>query len=67
MSVSNSKRTLVALFAAVVAVYALVAWDRILEPSPQFHFVDLAHSFMAGELHTETPTQSAKPNKARRP
>ena len=43
------------LFACVSLGYALLAWERVLEPSPQFHFVDLAHSFMAGELHTETP------------
>ena len=52
-------RTGFVLFAVVSAVYALVAWDRVLEPSPQFHFVDLAHSFMAGELHTDTPKQRA--------
>ena len=31
--------------------------DRVLAPSPQFHFVDLAHSFMAGRLDTDTPNQ----------
>ena len=52
------------LFALVSVSYGLVAWDRVLEPSPQFHFVDLAHSFMAGELHTETPKQRAGTTRA---
>ena len=47
------------LCVVICALYALVAWDRVLEPSPQFHFVDLAHSFMAGELATETPKERA--------
>ncbi|MGM0578631.1 MAG: hypothetical protein ACQEXJ_23100 [Myxococcota bacterium] len=50
--------TSLALFAAVAGVYALIAWDRLAEPSPQFHFVDLAHSFMEGRLDTDTPTES---------
>lgn len=47
----------VIVFVVVSAVYALVAWDRLGQPSPQFHFVDLAESFMAGRLDTETPKQ----------
>jgi hypothetical protein len=57
LSVSRH-RTAMVVFAAVAGVYSLVAWDRLLEPSPQFHFVDLAHSLMAGQLHTETPKLS---------
>lgn len=49
----------VGLFLAVVTVYSLVAWDRLVQPSPQFHFVDLAESFMAGRLDTDTPRQVA--------
>ena len=30
---------------------------RILAPSPQFHFVDLAHSFLDGRLDTDTPRE----------
>jgi hypothetical protein len=52
-------RTALALFAIVVAAYALTAWDRVLGPSPQFHFVDLAQSFLDGRLDTETPRQPA--------
>lgn len=48
------------LFAAVAAGYALVAWDRLAEPSPQFHFVDLAHAFLDGRVDTNTPRESAK-------
>lgn len=36
---------------------ALPAWERLLQPSPHFHFVDLAESFMAGRLDTDTPRQ----------
>ena len=46
---------LVAVFAVTLAGLSLVAWDRILEPSPHFHFVDLAESFMAGRVDTRTP------------
>jgi hypothetical protein len=45
----------VALFAATFAGLSVVAWDRVLEPSPHFHFVDLAESFMAGRADTRTP------------
>ncbi len=44
-----------AVFAAVLAVYALTAWDRVLHPSPHFHFVDLAWNLMHGRLETQTP------------
>jgi len=47
----------VIVFVVVGAVYALVSWDRLAQPSPQFHFVDLAESFMHGRLDTETPRQ----------
>lgn len=51
------KKPTLLVFTTVVVVYALVAWDRVLQPSPQFHFVDLAHSFLDGRLDTDTPTQ----------
>ena len=53
-----------AIFVAVTAVYAVGAWDRLAEPSPQFHFVDLAHSFMDGRLDTDTPKQRKRSPKA---
>jgi hypothetical protein len=43
------------MFVGVTLVYLLFAWDRVLEPSPQFHFTDLAHSFLEGRLDTDTP------------
>lgn len=46
-----------AIFAIVVAAYGLCAWDRLLAPSPQFHFVDLAHSFLEGRFDTDTPRE----------
>jgi len=52
----GSRPTLL-VFSTVVAVYSLVAWDRILQPSPQFHFVDLAQSFLDGKLDTDTPSE----------
>lgn len=57
------KHPAVILFVLTAVVYSLVAWDRIAEPSPHFHFVDLAHSFMDGRLDTDTPKQ----HKASRP
>lgn len=52
-----NKRIAWKVFAVVLGIYSLVAWDRVLEPSPQFHFVDLAHSWMSGRLDTDTPRQ----------
>ena len=43
------------IFLVVAVVYGLVSGDRIFQPSNQFHFVDLAHSYMDGHLDTETP------------
>ncbi|MBM4352300.1 MAG: hypothetical protein FJ109_00670 [Deltaproteobacteria bacterium] len=37
---------------------ALASWDRVWQPSPHFHFVDLAESFMHGRLDTVTPKRS---------
>ncbi|GMV39210.1 MAG: hypothetical protein AMXMBFR64_09260 [Myxococcales bacterium] len=46
-----------AIFAVVAGVYALVSWDRVKQPSPHFHFVDMAWSFLNGRLDTDTPRQ----------
>ena len=43
--------------AVLLTVYALTAFDRLAAPSPQFHFVDLAQSWMNGRLDTDTPRQ----------
>jgi hypothetical protein len=43
--------------ATLAVVYALTAFDRLATPSPQFHFVDLAQSWMSGRLDTDTPRQ----------
>ncbi len=45
----------VAVFVCTLCVLAAFAWERLKEPSPQFHFVDLAHSFLRGRLDTDTP------------
>lgn len=48
------------MFATVAAVYSLCAWDRLLAPSAQFHFVDLAASFLHGRLDTDTPRERSQ-------
>lgn len=63
---SSRRRTaLVALvvFVVVAGVYALTSWNRLPQPSPHFHFVDLAWSFLHGRLDTDTPRErlNAKP------
>jgi len=42
------------LFVASAVLLALFSWDRVLGPSPHFHFLDLAHSFLQGRLDTDT-------------
>ncbi len=51
-------RWAVALFLGSAAALALVAWDRVLGPSPHFHFLDLANSFLQGRLDTDTPKRT---------
>ena len=43
------------VFAVCALVLGLFAWDRVRRPSPQFHFIDLAWSFLHGRLDTDTP------------
>jgi hypothetical protein len=47
------------VFVSLAAAYGLVAYERLAQPSPQFHFVDLAHSWMDGRLDTDAPRQRA--------
>ena len=50
-----------AIVAAVAAVvYGAASGPYLLKPSPHFHFVDLAHSFLQGRLDTDTPRRAAK-------
>ncbi len=53
-------RTALVVFVLTFATYALFAFDRLKAPSPHFHFVDLAHSFWAGRLDTDTPRLNPK-------
>jgi hypothetical protein len=46
-----------AIFVAVASIYALTSWNRVTQPSPHFHFVDMARSFLDGRLDTDTPRQ----------
>ena len=57
---SFGARPTILVFAIVVAMYALCAWERLGEPSPQFHFIDLAYSFLQGRLDTDTPRERAQ-------
>ena len=54
---SSRWRTILILFTVSAAVLALFSWDRIIKPSPHFHFLDLAHSFLEGRLDTGTPNR----------
>jgi hypothetical protein len=52
-----SRHPAILIFICVASIYAAFAGTRILQPSPQFHFVDLAHSWLDGRLDTDTPRQ----------
>lgn len=43
------------LFVLTLGGMALTSWNYVTGPSPHFHFVDLAESFMQGRLDTLTP------------
>ncbi len=45
------------IFLIAVTVYCLLAWNRLEAHSSQFHFVDLAQSFLDGRLDSDTPKQ----------
>jgi len=47
--------TMTLLFAGSACIFALFSFDRVLSPSPHFHFLDLANSFLHGRLDTDTP------------
>ena len=53
-------RRVLLIAAVVTSVYAITAWDRVLQPTGQFHFVDLANSFLNGRLDTDTPRRHAR-------
>ena len=44
------------IFVIASSIFLLTAFDRVKHPSPQFHFIDLAESWMHGRLDTKTPT-----------
>jgi len=44
-----------AVFLVVFGGLTLTSWNYVKEPSPHFHFIDLAESFMQGRLDTVTP------------
>ncbi len=53
-------QTALLVLAVVGAVYSVTAWDRLLRPTPHFHFTDLANSFLNGRLDTDTPRRRAR-------
>jgi hypothetical protein len=57
MKFSRNTTFLLCLIVFVVAFggLALISWNHLKEPSPHFHFIDLAESFMHGRLDTITP------------
>jgi hypothetical protein len=57
------------IFLAALFVYGLVSYDRVLKPTPHLHFVDLANTFLNGDLETKTPTRRclSKPRKGAPP
>ena len=48
-----------AIFAGALIVYSAVCGPTLLAPSPHFHFVDMAESFLHGRLDTDTPRRAA--------
>ncbi len=54
---ATSRRWFWGICASLTILYALLAFERLAEPSPQFHFVDLAQSWMNCRLDTDTPRQ----------
>lgn len=56
----QSRKGLLIVVAVVALVYALSAGKALLSPSPHFHFVDLANSFLHGRLDSDTPRRYAK-------
>ena len=57
---SRRWQLLLAVAAVVGVVYGVTAWDRLLKPTPHFHFTDLANSFLNGRLDTDTPRRRGK-------
>ncbi len=47
------------IFTITLVILSLFAWERTRTPSPHFHFVDLAHSFLNGRLDTDTPRKTS--------
>jgi len=56
----NNKKIAALVFVVCLLGLGLFAWERVLQPSPHFHFVDLAHSFMSGRLDTDSPRRSKR-------
>ncbi len=50
-----SWRRLALVGLAVATVYAATSGKLLLQPSPHFHFTDLANSFLHGRVDTDTP------------
>ncbi len=48
-----------AIFASSLLIYGAVCGATLLEPSPHFHFADMAESFLHGRLDTDTPRRAA--------
>ncbi len=60
VSLATRAARLRALAVAIVVAlgYAATSGPLLLQPSPHFHFVDMAQSFLHGRLDTDTPRRS---------
>ncbi len=55
----RNRKWALAIFVGALLVYGAVCGQTLLEPSPHFHFVDMAESFLHGRLDTDTPRRVA--------
>ncbi len=55
---ASHRKVAIVVFVVSTAGLSLFAWERLKEPSPHFHFVDMAYSFLKGRLDTDAPRKS---------
>ncbi len=60
MSTGRTYLLYLLVFLVAAGGLALTSWNYVTGPSPHFHFIDLAESFMAGRLDTNTPRRKKK-------
>ena len=55
-----SRQHVVVFAGIILLVYGLTAFERLAQPSEHLHYIDLAQSFLAGRLDTDTPRQNCR-------